>query len=75
MLPGNIAGLKKAVGSLDQPGLEKFYGPYRQLVASLDVEDPAELDLGVARDIFNGYFFGADLWKTRGRHLPGNRSR
>lgn len=32
---------------------------------ALDVKDPAELDLGVTRDIFSGSFFGADLWKTK----------
>ena len=65
VLPDNVAGLKAAIGSLDQPGLENSYGPYRQFVDALDVNDPAELDVDTTRDILGDSFFGADLWKTR----------
>ncbi len=64
ILPSNIEGLRKAIGSLDRPGMEKFFGPYRELAGALDAGDLGDLDWEQIWDILKTYFFGADLWKT-----------
>jgi len=61
-----VFALEQMIGMMESYGVSQtFIDPYVQLLAALDVGDPALIDWQEVRQILYEGFAGADLWKSQ----------